>query len=146
MKITVITSGYFNPLHMGHVRLIREAKKLGDELIVIVNNDKQVKIKGSVPFMTEEERAEIVESLKYPDKVVLSIDKDSSVAKSLEKIAKKTKGKLIFAKGGDRSIDNIPENEKEICARYGIEVLGNVGGDKVQSSSWLIKKAAKKAL
>ena len=75
-KRVVITSGYFNPLHIGHINLIREAKKLGDFLVVIVNNDEQVKVKGSVPFMPEQERMEIVRALRYADDVVLSVDKD----------------------------------------------------------------------
>ena len=142
MKKIVITSGYFNPLHIGHINLIREAKKLGDFLVVIVNNDQQVKQKGSVPFMLEQERIEIIKALRYADDVILAPDKDLTVALSLETIAKKyPKAKLFFAKGGDRNSGNIPENEVETCKKYNIEIINGVGGDKIQSSSWLIKKA-----
>lgn len=141
MKKIVITSGYFNPLHIGHINLIREAKKLGDFLVVIVNNDEQVKIKGSIPFMPEQERIEIIKALRYADDVILAVDKDRAVAKSLEMIAKKYPGELLFAKGGDRNSDNIPESEKKICKELKIKVINGVGGNKVQSSSWLLKNS-----
>ncbi len=132
-EIVVAVSGYFNPLHIGHVRYLKEAKKLGTKLIVIINSDKQCKLKGSFAFMNEKERAEIVSSLKPVDEVVLSIDNDKTVCKTLESIKPD-----IFAKGGDRTLDNIPE--KEICEKLGIKMVFNVGGGKVQSSSWLISK------
>jgi len=137
----VMTSGYFNPLHIGHVNLIREAKKLGDFLVVIVNNDQQVKIKGSIPFMPDQERIEIIKALRYADDVVLSIDKDASVKESLKMVAKKYPGNLVFAKGGDKNIDNIPE--KEVCEGLNVKVINGVGGGKVQSSSWLLKSVEK---
>jgi len=141
----IITSGYFNPLHIGHINLIREAKELGDFLVVIVNNDAQVKIKGSVPFMPEQERIEIIKALRYADEVVLSVDKDGSVIESLKIVAKKfPKAKLFFAKGGDRNSGNIPESEKKICEEFKIIVVNNIGGDKVQSSSWLLSKVHEK--
>ena len=141
MKKIVITSGFFNPLHIGHLNLLREAKKLGDFLIVIVNNDKQVKIKKSVLFMSEQERLAIINDLRYVDAVLLSIDKeDIPIPKSLKFIAKKYNGELYFAKGGDRNIDNIPKEEKKVCADYNIRVISGVGGDKVQSSSRLLNK------
>lgn len=143
MKKVVITSGYWNPLHIGHINLIREAKELGDFLVVIVNNDEQVKIKGSLPLMPEQERMEIIKALRYADKVVLSIDRDRSVAKSLEMIAKLYPGELFFAKGGDRNSSNIPESEKKVCEEFGIKVINGVGGDKVQSSSWLLNNTFK---
>lgn len=141
MRKIVITSGFFNPIHIGHINLIRKAKELGDFLVVIVNNDEQVKIKGSFPFMPEQERIEIVKALRYADDVVLAIDSDGYVAKSIESISQKYPGELFFAKGGDRNFDNLPECEKEVCKKYNIKVINGVGGDKVQSSSWLIKKA-----
>jgi cytidyltransferase-like protein len=142
MKRVVITSGYFNPLHIGHINLIREAKKLGDFLVVVVNNDEQVKLKGSVPFMSEGERIEIIKALRYADDVILALDKDMTVALSLETIAKKYPNtELFFAKGGDRNSGNIPVNEVEMCKKYNIEIINGVGGDKIQSSSWLISKA-----
>jgi cytidyltransferase-like protein len=144
VKKIVITSGYFNPIHIGHINLIREAKKLGDFLVVIVNNDEQVRVKGSTTFMPEQERIEIVKALRYADDVVLSIDKDGTVAGSLEMVAKKHPGELFFAKGGDRNAGNIPENEKMICEELKIKVINGVGGGKVQSSSWLLKNIIKK--
>ncbi len=141
-KKIIITSGFFNPLHIGHINLIREAKKRGDFLVVIVNSDEQVRVKESVPFMPEQERIEIIKALRYADDVVLSVDKDGSVIESLKMIAKKYPGELYFAKGGDRNVDNIPE--KKICAKLGIKIISNVGGGKIQSSSWLLKNAADK--
>src|SRR3989344_6788775 len=142
MKI-MITSGYFNPLHIGHINLIREAKKLGDFLVVIVNNDKQVKLKGSIPFMSEQERIEIIKSLKYADDVILAVDsfaegKEVPIPKPLEAAVKKYPETYIFAKGGDRNFDNIPESEKKVCREFNIQVVNNVGGGKVQSSSGLL--------
>ena len=144
-KKVVITSGYFNPLHIGHINLIREAKKLGDFLIVIVNNDTQVKIKGSVPFMPQQERIEIIKSLRYADEVILSLDNDGTVAESLKFIVQNHPNtNLFFAKGGDRNSNNIPTNEKKVCEDFSIEIINGVGGDKIQSSSKLIKNATKK--
>lgn len=145
MKKIIITSGFFNPIHIGHINLIKESKKLGDFLIVVVNNDNQVKIKGKTPFMPEKERIEIIKSLKYVDEVFLSVDKDISVSESLTAVAKKYPGtELFFAKGGDRSseiVGNIPENELKACQDFNIKIVNGVGGGKVQSSSWLLAKA-----
>jgi len=93
--------------------------------------------------MIEQERLKIIEGLKYPDKVLLSIDKDGSVAKSLKMVANMYQGEIFFAKGGDRNTNNIPESEKKICQKLGIKVINNVG-EKIQSSSWLFKKIIKK--
>ena len=142
MKKVVITSGYFNPLHIGHINLMREARKSGDFLVVIVNSDEQVKLKGSVPFMPEEERFEIIQAVKYVDEVFLAIDKDKTVGESLVAIAKKyPDAELFFAKGGDRHSGNIPESETIACQNYKIKIINDVGGAKVQSSSWLLENA-----
>ncbi len=90
-EVVVITSGYFNPLHVGHVRYLREAKKLGTKLIVVINSDKQCKLKRSFLFMDEKERSEIISSLKFVDEVVLSIDKDETVCKTLKMLVDKYK-------------------------------------------------------
>ena len=142
MKKIIITSGYFNPLHIGHINLIREAKKLGDFLVVIVNNDEQVKIKGSIPFMPEQERIGIIKALRYADDVILSIDRDSGRQdKTLTFLADKYKGnEIIFAKGGDSTMENV---ETGACKRLGIKIVLGVGGGKVQSSSWLLKSYGK---
>jgi cytidyltransferase-like protein len=134
---TVCVSGYFNPIHSGHISMFKEAKKLGNYLIVIINNDNQVKVKGSVPFMKVEERAEIIKNLRMVDQVVISIDKDKTVCKTLAKVCPD-----IFANGGDRkNPKDIPE--AEVCDRLGIKMVFNVGGSKTQSSSTIIKKAVK---
>jgi cytidyltransferase-like protein len=128
MSKIICTSGYFNPLHIGHLKLLEESKKLGDYLVVIVNNDEQVKLKGSKVFMNQEERMEIVKAIRYVDKVILSIDTDRTVIKTLSRL-----NPDLFVKGGDSTENNVPEKE------LGIKVLLGVGGDKIQSSSWLKK-------
>ena len=111
---TVVVSGYFDPVHVGHLEYLKLAKDLGDKLIVIVNNNKQCVLKKGKPFMDESDRLEIVKSLKMVDDVFLSIDKDKSVCKSLE-ILKPD----IFANGGDRNTNEVPESI--ICKKYNIK-------------------------
>jgi len=138
-KKAIIVSGYFNPLHKGHLEYFRFAKQTGDLLFVIINNDFQRKIKGSKEFMDEKERMEIISSLRLVDKVYLAIDQDASVSKTIEKIYLENKNnfKLFFANGGDQNNDTIPE--KDICLELGIELIDNLG-EKIQSSSWLLNK------
>lgn len=131
MKVIAV-SGYFNPLHLGHLRYINDAKKLGDVLIVIVNNDRQVKLKGAISLMNLSERVEIISNLKAVDMVVEAVDDDKSVCKTLEIIRPH-----IFCKGGDRTIDNIPE--VKICKQLKIQMMFGIGGEKIQSSSALLK-------
>ncbi len=136
-KIIVAVSGYFNPIHIGHIRMFEEAKKLGTKLVVIVNNDKQVKLKSSIPFMNEKERIEIIASLAMVDNVILAIDKGRTVCKTLELIKPH-----IFANGGDRVRKNIPE--VAVCKEINCKMVFNVGkGGKIQSSSWLFKNFLK---
>jgi cytidyltransferase-like protein len=138
MEKVVIVSGFFNPVHIGHINLFKEAKKLGDILVVIVNNDTQVKAKGSAPFMSEKERIEIIRAIKYVDEVFLSVDEDKTVRESLKEIVKNLKNcQFLFANGGDRSEKNIPE--ADVCKILNIKMVDNVGGQKVQSSSGLLK-------
>ena len=138
-KKGIIVSGYFNPLHKGHIELFHLAKSKGDELIVIVNNEYQRKLKGSKEFMIEHERALIVNELSVTNYVILSIDKDKTVCKSLEKISNDLGSKydLYFANGGDQNNESIPE--LTVCNKLGIELIECLG-DKIQSSSWLLKK------
>jgi D-beta-D-heptose 7-phosphate kinase/D-beta-D-heptose 1-phosphate adenosyltransferase len=136
MKL-ICASGFFNPLHVGHIRYLQEAKKLGDKLIVIVNTDEQVKLKGSFPFMNEEDRLEIVKSLQCVDEAILAIDLDGSVCETLKFLKPN-----VFAKGGDRTRDNIPE--VPVCEALGIEMIFGVGGGKIRASSELINKFDKK--
>ena len=131
MKI-VAASGYFNPLHKGHVEYLERAREIGDTLIVIVNNDFQVKLKGSQEFMTQEERLSIVRSLRCVDMAVLSIDSDPTVCETLKIIRPH-----IFAKGGDRYTYEIPESK--ICHDLGIAIVDGLG-KKIQSSSWLLNR------
>ncbi len=139
-RTRVIVSGYFNPLHVGHLAYLKEAKKLGDLLIVIVNSDRQVKQKGSQPFMNEKERVEIVKAIKYVDEVVLSDDMDKTVCYTLGIIKFcYWYDNLIFANGGDRKKKNIPETK--FCKKHNIKMVFGVGGEnKMQSSSILLKK------
>ena len=131
-EIEVCISGYFNPLHVGHINYITEAAKLGDSLTVIVNNDNQVRVKGSKPFMSDWDRAKIVENIKGVTRAVIAIDQDGSVCETLDYLKPS-----IFANGGDRFEDNIPETE--VCERHRIKMLFNVGGEKVRSSSDILK-------
>ena len=134
----IIVSGYFNPLHKGHIELFNEAKNLGDHLFVIVNNDFQRSLKKSKEFMLEDERLLIIKSLQITGTVILSIDKDRTVSKTLQKIHNDYADKfhLSFANGGDQSVDIIPE--KKICDELDIKLIDGLG-DKIQSSSWLLK-------
>ena len=125
--IVVAVSGYFDPIHVGHLEYLKLAKQLGDKLVVIVNNDFQARIKKGKSFMNERDRVEIVASLKCVDEVFLSIDRDSSVCKSLEFIQPN-----IFANGGDRKLDEIPETR--IMKKYGIKMVDGLGS-KIRSSS-----------
>src|SRR3989344_3238906 len=118
-KPLVCVSGYFNPVHIGHIRMIRDAAKLG-RVIVIINNDYQVKLKGSIPFMLAKDRAEIMAALAGVEKSVISIDRDRTVCRTLAKIKPN-----IFCNGGDRTSKNIPE--LDVCARLGIKVIFGVG-------------------
>jgi len=136
-KIVVAVSGYFNPLHVGHLEMLKEAKKLGDYLVVIINNDKQVELKGSVPFMNEADRVKIVKAIRWVDEAFISIDKDGAQCESLRKIKPN-----IFANGGDRNKKNIPEDA--VCEELNIRMIDNVGGGKIRSSSILLKKVIKK--
>ena len=141
-KKVVMVSGGFDPVHIGHVRLFNEAKKLGDELVVLLNNDHWLRLKKGYVFMPEHERKEIIEAFHSVDKVVLSRHKkntkDISVVEDIKAIRPH-----IFAKGGDRTYDNIPE--VPICEELKCQMIFNLGrGGKVQSSSYLVKEAVKK--
>ncbi len=134
--IKVAVSGGFDPLHVGHIRYFKEAKKLGDKLIVILNTGKFLKEKKGYIFMPFEERKELIESIKYVDGVVKCIDEDETVCETLKMLKPN-----IFAKGGDRTLENIPE--RKVCEDLGIKMVFGLGGEKVQSSSWLVGKIKK---
>ncbi len=135
----IIVSGYFNPLHKGHIELFHNAKSMGGKLIVIVNNDIQRKLKGSKEFMLEDERVLIVSQIKIVDEVFLSIDKDRTVIASIQEIYNTyhTHYELYFANGGDQNNKICPE--LEVCKKLGVKLIDGLG-DKIQSSSWLLKK------
>lgn len=139
MKKAVIVSGYFNPIHKGHLEYFHNAKAHGDALFVIVNSDHQRALKGSKEFQDEAERMMIVSNLRVVDKAVLSIDKDRTVCETIAQIHKDfgKEYELAFANGGDQNNDTIPE--RPVCERLGIVLLDGLG-DKIQSSSWLLKK------
>ena len=128
-KIRVAVSGYFDPIHVGHLEYLRMAKELGDSLVVIVNNNYQCKLKKGKHFMDENDRVEIVKALRFVDEVFLSVDKDRTVCKSLEEIKPD-----IFANGGDRATSEVPETP--VCKKFNIKMVDGLG-NKIRSSSSL---------
>jgi len=145
-KKIVMVSGGFDPVHIGHVRLFQEAKKLGDELVVVINNDNWLNLKKGYVFMPENERKEVIEAFEAVDRVILSSHskntKDISISKDIKALRPH-----IFAKGGDRHVGNLPTPEVLVCNEIGCEIINDIGfGGKVQSSSELVKKAQKKQI
>lgn len=136
----VAVSGGFDPIHIGHVEFMQRAKEMGDRLVVILNNDNWLIQKKGFTFMPERERKAIIEALRYVDEVIITKHPagatDMSVCRELEELRPD-----IFANGGDRKHDNIPEYQ--LCDKLGIKMAFNLG-DKIQSSSWLIQKAKEK--
>jgi len=146
----VMVSGGFDPVHIGHVRLFNEAKKLGDKLVVVINNDNWKRKKRKHVFMPDHERKEIIEAFSAVDRVLISKHgenpegpKEMSVSKELLKIKPD-----IFANGGDRNEEDAKNLNSslyydiETCKDLGIEMVFNVGkGGKIQSSSWLVEKS-----
>ena len=135
----IIVSGYFNPLHKGHLELFEKAKAAGDKLWVIVNSDLQRALKGSKEFMDENERLIIVSAIKHVDKALISIDQDKTQCATLAHLADSYNNDfdLFFANGGDQNNESIPE--VPVCKQKGIGLLEGLG-NKIQSSSWLLKK------
>ena len=140
-----IVSGYFNPIHTGHLDYLEGARQECDMLYVIVNNDHQVALKGSKQFMDDNARLRIVNALSCVDKAMVSVDKDGTVVRSIAQIHKRYADDpfmtgIYFMNGGDRKEGNVPEYE--VCEKLNIEMRFGVGGsDKPQSSSWLVNKA-----
>ena len=142
--IVVAVSGGFDPVHVGHTRMFREAKRLGDVLVVILNNDHWLRQKKNFIFMPDYQRKELIEAFRDVDRVVITGHKartlDKSVCQELAKIRPD-----IFANGGDRKPDGDPVPEVALCDRLGIKMVYNVGpGGKVQSSSWLLADYVKR--
>tara|TARA_B100000513_G_scaffold170593_1_gene86455 strand:+ start:36 stop:443 length:408 start_codon:yes stop_codon:yes gene_type:complete len=123
----IAISGYFDPIHVGHIEYINNAKKLGDWLVVIVNNNNQCALKKGKYFMDEKDRVLIVKNIKAVDEVFLSIDEDKTVCKSLKKL-----NPDVFANGGDRKNYEIPESK--VCKENNIQIIDGLG-DKIRSSS-----------
>jgi len=133
----IAVSGGMDPLHIGHVRMFQEARKLGDYLIVILNNDNFLKRKKGFAFMPQEERKELIELYNFVDEVYIhnpTNPEDMTVCEALEKLVPHT-----FANGGDRYSHNTPEDI--LCKKLGITTEYNVGGEKIQSSSDMVKQA-----
>ena len=126
-ELIVAVSGYFDPLHVGHLEYFQLAKQLGDKLYVIVNNDVQAVLKKQTSFMNENDRLEIIKSLSIVDNAILSIDQDKSVSKTLEKIKPD-----IFGNGGDQIKGSILE--EDTCIRNNIKIVDQLG-KKIRSSS-----------
>ena len=135
----IIVSGYFNPIHKGHLEYFNNAKALADQLFVIVNNDHQRALKGSKEFQDENERMIIVSNIKAVNKAILSIDTDRTVCATIKMIAEQfgETFDLGFANGGDQNNDTIPE--RSVCEEMNVVLIDGLG-DKIQSSSWLLKK------
>ena len=140
MKV-VIVSGFFNPLHGGHLDMIEAAAVMGDQLIVIVNNDKQQLLKKGKIILDEKNRLRLLRAIKGVDNVVLSIDEDPSIIKTLEMVAQQHPGdELIFANGGDRDSEKaIPE--ADVCRQYDIAMVFDAGGNAKTDSSTRINQA-----
>ena len=137
-SIVVAVSGGFDPIHIGHIRLLKEAKKLADKLVVILNNDHWLLKKKGFVFIPQDERKEIIEAIIYVDEVILSQHDyhpiDMSVCEELRALKPH-----VFVNGGDRTRDNITETT--VCQQIGCQMIFNVGtGGKIQSSSWLLEK------
>ena len=139
MAKVILVSGYFNPIHKGHIEYFENAREQGDQLWVIVNNDHQRKLKGSKEFQEEQERLAIVQSIRHVDLAMISLDKDRTVRESLKHLYSVfgLEHDLFFANGGDQNNESIPE--AETCEKLGIGLIEGLG-DKIQSSSWLLKK------
>ena len=129
---TVCTSGFFDNLHLGHVESFRLAHQYGYRLIVFVDSDRKAILKKGFVVMPEHERAALIRSIKYVDEAVII---DTSIAEALEKYVPD-----VFYKGGDRTIDNLPLEEIEVCKRNNINIICE--GSKIQASSLLLDKTS----
>jgi cytidyltransferase-like protein len=144
VRRAAIVSGYFNPLHVGHLDMMEAARSLADALVVIVNNDAQQVMKKGRVITTEADRLRIVEALSVTDAALVAVDDDGAVAASLAVIHAAYPGvELVFCNGGDRSAlgDPVPSAEAAVCERLGIEMAWGVGGETKADSSSRINEA-----
>lgn len=138
MSDLVMVSGGYDPIHIGHIRQIKEASNYGKVIVVLNKDEWLVKKKGYI-FMPYDERKEILQSIKYVSKVFPQIGHGNTMAESLRRYKP-----TVFCKGGDRNPDNMPKEELDVCDELGIRIVYGVGGDKIQSSSWLVDKFKEK--
>ena len=138
-KKAIIVSGYFNPIHKGHIAYFNNAKSLCDVLFVIVNSDLQRGLKGTKEFQKEAERLFIVQNIKAVDTAIISIDEDRTVCETIRFLYENNNEiyDFSFANGGDQNNNSIPE--VPVCRELGIQLIDGLG-DKIQSSSWLLNK------
>lgn len=138
----VIVSGYFGPIHVGHLDYIEAGAEAGDEVFVIVNNNLQQELKKGKVIIDEADRERIVAALRVVDHTMIAVDTDGTVSASIEQIAQRFPDhKIIFGNGGDRRPDGDPAPEVHICEQHGIEMVFGMGGtDKADSSSRLISE------
>jgi cytidyltransferase-like protein len=135
----VLVSGFFDPPHKGHIAYFREAKKLGEKLVVLIHTDGCCLKKKGYCFMPIEDRVAVIEAIRYVDEVIVCGSAcDLTTCDALLKVKPD-----VFAKGGDRTPENMPSSEVELCKRLGIRIVYSVGGGKVQSSSWLVENCKK---
>ena len=152
-KVIVAVSGGFDPIHIGHVRMFERAKALGDELVVILNNDNWLRKKKRHVFMPDTERKEVIEALRPVDRVIITghgEDPEGPEAMSVSHVLRELRPN-IFANGGDRNEKNAADPNSSLywdirtCKENGIDMIFNIGdGGKVQSSSWLLESYLKK--
>ncbi|MEM3640420.1 MAG: adenylyltransferase/cytidyltransferase family protein [Candidatus Bathyarchaeia archaeon] len=139
-RTVILVSGFFDPPHRGHIAYLQEAKKLGDWLVVHIHRDECCVRKKGYCFMPLEDRLAVVGAIRYVDELIVCEPTcDLTVCDALRNVKPD-----IFAKGGDRTPENMPKSEVELCEKLGIKIVYGVGGGKVQSSSWLVEKIEKK--
>lgn len=136
----VVVSGYFGPIHVGHLDMIEAGAAAGDELMVIVNNNHQQTLKKGRVVIDEADRLRIVLALRVVDHAMIAVDDDGTVRASLEAIADRFPDhRLVFGNGGDDRRNDAEVPESEVCERRGIEMIFGMGGaNKADSSSRLI--------
>lgn len=139
--VAVIVSGYFSPLHIGHLDMIEAGASLGDKLIVIVNNNEQQVAKKGKVIIDEKDRLRLIRALKVVDEAMIAVDEDRTVCASIRAIAEGHQGhQIIFANGGDRASGQVVP-ESAVCEEFGIEMIFDLGGNEKADSSTRINMA-----